>query len=105
MTTFDPDRFEEKYVHYFDEIEAAYSNAYDDMHGNVDSQILKVVDRRILAESEPEYVGEGEFTLQLPEDVDERIGALPGDDEAIREVLNALSTRIETELAGQFEFV
>jgi hypothetical protein len=28
MTEFDPEKFEEKYVHYFEELKTAYSNAY-----------------------------------------------------------------------------
>lgn len=104
MTEFDETKFEEKYVHYFEELQEAYSNAYNQLHGRVDSRILQGVDRRILAESEPVYAGAGQFRVVLPDDTDERIAALPGDETAIRDVLDALTDGITSELRRIFEF-
>lgn len=103
MTEFDPEKFEEKYVHYFGELEAAYSNAYQRLHGRYDSRLLRGVDRRILSESEPLYEGDGEFRIELPTDVDDRLEALDDGDRAER-VLNALTDEIEGELRRTFGF-
>lgn len=45
MTELDPEKFEEKYVRYFEEIETAYSNAYDHLHGQINSEVLRAIDR------------------------------------------------------------
>jgi len=120
MTEFDPEKFEEKYVHYFDELQAAYSNAYQQLHGEYDSTVLKAIDRNVLAESEPFYVGtagdstddssgrdpgaaEGPFRVELPDDVPERVGRV-ADHDQFDVVLAELVERIERELERQFEF-
>lgn len=104
MTTFDPDKFDEKYRHYFEALERAYSNAYEELHGDADSQILKAVDRTILAESEPMYDGEGEFRIALPDDVDTRIASIGAEASAVEAVLERLTDEIERELRRIFEF-
>ena len=48
MTEFDPEKFEDKYVHYFEELETAYSNAYQQLHGQADSEALRAIDRQVL---------------------------------------------------------
>ncbi|OLZ41289.1 hypothetical protein A6E15_09940 [Natrinema saccharevitans] len=103
MTEFDPEKFEEKYVYYFEELEAAYSEAYQQLHGQYDSAILKAIDRKILSESEPFYEGNGEFRVELPDNPRERVGSV-GDREGFDTVLEALVARIEAELRRQFEF-
>jgi hypothetical protein len=45
VTKFDPEKFEDKYVHYLDELQTAYRNAYQNLHGRYDSTVLKAVDR------------------------------------------------------------
>lgn len=137
MTEFDPEKFEEKYVHYFDEIETAYSNAYQQLHGQVDSTVLQAIDRQVLSESEPVYEvsaeqnsadnssgqrggstastgtaepspgpreHDGEFRVVLPDDLEERRRALPGDDETFDAVLEEFVDRIEHELRRIFGF-
>jgi len=104
MTTFDPEKFEEKYVYYFEELEAAYSNAYDQLHGQYDSEVLRAIDRQVLSESEPVYEGDGAFRVVLPEDLDERRRSLPGDEGTFDAVLEAFVAGIERELREQFEF-
>lgn len=104
MTEFDPEKFDQKYVHYFEELETAYSNAYDHLHGQCDSKILRAIDRQVLSESEPVYEGNGEFRVELPDDVEERARSLPGDQEAFDAVLAAFVDRIEQELRREFGF-
>ncbi|MDS0222964.1 DUF5783 family protein [Haloarcula sp. S1AR25-5A] len=104
MTEFDAEKFEEKYVHYFEELETAYSNAYQELHGQYDSEILRGIDRQILSESEPVYEGDGAFHIRLPDDTATRAQSLPGDEETFDTVLSAFTDAIERELRRQFEF-
>ena len=103
MTEFDPEKFEDKYVHYFEELEEAYSNAYNQLHGQYDSQVLKAIDRKVLSESEPFYDGDGEFRVEIPDDARERVGAV-ADHEQFEVVLEELVERIERELRRIFGF-
>lgn len=103
MTDFNPAKFEEKYVHYFEELESAYSQAYQELHGEYDSTILKAIDRQILSESEPIYEGEGQFRIELPPDPYDRIDA-GIDADAFEHVLEIFLDQIETELRREFGF-
>ncbi|SDQ66270.1 DUF5783 family protein [Natronobacterium texcoconense] len=103
MTEFDPEKFEEKYVYYFEELESAYSSAYQQLHGQYDSQVLKAIDRQVLSESEPVYEGDGQFRVELPDDVDERVGSV-ADHDQFETVLERLVGEIERELRRTFEF-
>ncbi|OVE86183.1 DUF5783 family protein [Natronolimnobius baerhuensis] len=100
-TEFDPDKFEDKYVHYFDELQAAYSSAYNQLHGHYDSRVLKAIDRKVLAESEPVYTGDGEFRVDLPDDLEDRVGPV-ADHEQFEPVLEELCAGIERELQRIF---
>ncbi|WP_049925319.1 DUF5783 family protein [Halopiger goleimassiliensis] len=120
-TEFDPEKFEDKYVYYFEELEAAYSRAYQQLHGEYDSRVLKAIDRQVLAESEPFYeasaeprsadetsgkssgADHGEFRVELPDDVEQRVGAV-SDHEQFDEALTALVDGIERELRRTFGF-
>jgi hypothetical protein len=104
MTEFDPEKFEEKYVHYFEELETAYSNAYQQLHGQADSEVLRAIDRQVLNESEPVYKGDGQFRITLPDDIEERKQTLPGDEETFDALLTEFVDRIETELRQIFGF-
>jgi hypothetical protein len=104
MTDFDPEKFEEKYVHYFEELETAYSNAYQHLHGTRDSELLRAIDRQVLSESEPVYEGDGQFRVELPDDIDERRQALPGDEDRFQTVLEEFTDHIEAELRRIFGF-
>jgi hypothetical protein len=104
VTEFDPENFDDKYVYYFEELETAYSNAYQQLHGQCDSEILRAIDREILSESEPVYEGDGEFRVALPDDLERRADALPGDDETFDAVLAEFTDRIERELRQIFGF-
>jgi len=104
VTEFNPEKFEEKYQYYFDDIERAYSTAYQQLHGEYNSDILRAIDRNVLSESEPVYEGNGEFRVSLPDDLDERAQSLPGDEEAFNTVLEEFTAEIERELHRIFEF-
>lgn len=103
MTEFDPEKFEEKYVHYFAELEEAYSNAYQQLHGRYDSEVLRAIDRQVLSESEPFYEGNGEFRVALPDEPADRVGAV-ADHEQFEPVLETFVDRIERELQRIFGF-
>ncbi|WP_123533105.1 DUF5783 family protein [Halosimplex salinum] len=104
MTAFDPEKFEDKYVHYMDELQTAYRNAYQHFHGRYDSTLLKAIDRQVLDGSEPFYEGNGQFRVELPENPRERAGPVPVDDETFDAVLREFVDRIELELRRLFEF-
>ena len=104
MTEFDPEKFDDKYVHYFEELEAAYSTAYQRLHGRHESTLLRAVDRQILAESEPVYEGDGEFSVRLPPDVDDRLDAVAGERETVESLLETFTSEIERELRRTFGF-
>jgi hypothetical protein len=104
MTDFDPEKFEHKYTHYFTELEEAYTNAYQSMHGHHDSETLRAIDRQVLDESEPFYEGEGEFRVELPDNPRDRIHGVSVDDETFDAVLQEFTDRIENELSRIFGF-
>ena len=104
MTEFDPEKFDAKYQHYFEELEAAYSNAYQQLHGQVDSEVLRTIDRQVLSESDPVYEGDGRFRVTLPDDAVENARPVPGDEETFEAVLAEFTDRIEAELRREFGF-
>lgn len=104
MTEFDSEKFEEKYVYYFEELETAYSNAYQQLHGQVNSEVLRAIDRQVLSESEPVYEGDGEFRVTIPDDAKENARPLPGDEESVDAILEEFVVRIEQELRQIFGF-
>jgi hypothetical protein len=104
MTEFDPERFEDKYEHYFTELQKAYKAAFDEMSERHDSEVVHAVDQLVLAESEPFYEGDGSFRVELPEDAHERIvgsDVVVGDLDA---VLADYTDEIDTQLQRIFEF-
>ncbi|GAB6879660.1 hypothetical protein JCM17823_19340 [Halorubrum gandharaense] len=97
MTDFDPEKFEEKYVHYFAELQRAYKNAFNYMNERHDSELIHGIDQMVLNESEPVY-DDGEFAVELPENPRERLTGVLVDDETFEEVLDEYVDRIEDEL-------
>ena len=121
MTEFDPEKFEEKYVYYFEELEEAYSNAYNQLHGRYDSSVLRAIDRKVLSESEPFYEGsaerssadseaaeprehDGEFRVELPNDPYDRLTGVVVEKDRFEQVLEKHVEEIETELERVFGF-
>ena len=104
MTEFDPERFEEKYVHYLEELDAAYRAAFETMNEAFDSDVVHAIDQQVLAESEPVYAGEGEFAVELPEDPVGRIDGVLADEAKLRATLDRYVEELEGELRRVFGF-
>ncbi len=101
MTEFDPEKFEDKYVHYFPELQRAYKNAFETMNDAYDSQLIHAIDQQVLNESEPFYE-EGTFTIELPDEPYERVTAVVVDREKFETVLDRYVEEIESELERVF---
>jgi len=104
MTDFDPERFEDKYEHYFPELQRAYKGAFETMNDAYDSELVHAIDQGILAESEPFYEGNGEFRVDLPDDPADRLSGVVVDDEKLDAVLSRYVEEIEAELRQVFGF-
>ena len=90
MADFDPEKFEDKYAHYFTELQRAYKNAFEVMNDAYDSELIHGIDQQILNESEPFYDEETEtFRVELPENPHDRLTAIVVDDEKLSGVLDA----------------
>ncbi|GAB7009918.1 DUF5783 family protein [Halorubrum trueperi] len=94
---FDPEKFEDKYAHYFKELQRAYKNAFNHMNEHHDSQLIHGIDQTVLNESEPFY-DDGEFRVELPENPRDRLRGVAVDDETFEETLSEYVERIESEL-------
>ncbi|MFB6129523.1 MAG: DUF5783 family protein [Salinigranum sp.] len=103
MTDFDPEKFEDKYVHYFPELQRAYKNAFETMNDAFDSQVVHAIDQQILNESEPFYE-DGSFRVELPENPRDRVEGVLVDDEKLGEILDRYVAELEAELRRVFGF-
>jgi hypothetical protein len=104
MSTFDPDRFEDKYEHYFTELQQAYKQAFDRMSDRHSSDLVHGVDQRVLAESEPFYEGDGQFRIELPEDAVERlIDEFPLSESELEAVYDEYTDEIERQIQSVFD--
>jgi hypothetical protein len=104
MADFDPEQFEDKYEHYFPELQRAYRQAFETMNDAYDSELVHAIDQQILAESEPFYEGDGEFRVDLPADPADRLTGVLVDDEKLTTVLDRYVEEIEAELRQVFGF-
>jgi hypothetical protein len=104
MTEFDAAKFEDKYEHYFPELQRAYRQAFDTMNNQYDSELVHAIDQQILAESEPFYEGEGQFRVELPDDPAERLSAVVVDAERLEGVLERYVEELQTQLRAVFGF-
>lgn len=104
MTEFDPEKFEDKYVHYFNELQRAYKHAFTTMNDTYDSTVIHAIDQQILNESEPFYEGNGSFRIELPPDPAARLQGVLIDDEKLDDILTEYCERIESELQRVFGF-
>ncbi|MFB6202814.1 MAG: DUF5783 family protein [Halorhabdus sp.] len=99
MSEFNPDRFEDKYEHYFTELQQAYGAAFEAMSERYDSDLIHEIDQLVLRESEPLYEGD-EFRIAVPADATER---LPDrDSDHVETVLTEYRTEIATQLRAVF---
>ncbi|MCO8242558.1 MULTISPECIES: DUF5783 family protein [unclassified Haladaptatus] len=104
MTEFDAEKFEDKYVHYFNELQRGYKNAFSYMNERYDSKLIHAIDQEVLNESEPFYQGDGEFRIDLPENPTDRVRSVVVEDEKLEETLSVYVERLEYELARVFGF-
>ena len=102
MTEFDPEKFEDKYEHYFPELQRAYRQAFETMNDAYNSELIRAIDQQLLAESEPFYEGDGEFHVELPDQ--REVSGVIVDDETLDAVLDRYVEEIEAELRAVFGF-
>lgn len=103
MTEFEPEKFEDKYVHYFNELQRAYKNAFEQMNERYDSELIHAIDQQVLNESEPQYDEESDdFTVDLPEEPYDRLQGVIVERERFEEILDIYVERIENELHRVF---
>ena len=98
MTQFDPERFEDKYKHYFPELQQAYKNAFNRMNDQYDSDLVHAIDQQVLNESEPFYDETAGFHVELPEDPYDRLSGVVVEEDRFQEILSIHVEAIETEL-------
>jgi len=104
MSDLTPEEFEEqKYVDYFPKLETAYKRAFDEMNGAYDRELVHAIDQQVLSESEPFYEGDGEFTVELPDDPLGRLAGVQFDDDHARDVVDEHTDRICAHLRDQFD--
>ena len=104
MSEFDPEKFENKYVHYLQELETAYKRAFETMNDAYDSELVHAIDQQVLNESEPVYEGDGVFRVELPHDPVQRIQGVLVDDEKVEATLERYVEEIERQLRRVFGF-
>ena len=103
MVEFDPEKFEDKYEHYFPQLQRAYKNAFNTMNETYDSTLIHGIDQQVLNESEPIYNPETGFTITLPDDPYDRLTGVVVDEETFEETIERYTAEIETELRHLFE--
>ena len=103
MTEFDAEKFEDKYKHYFPELQRAYRQAFETMNDQYDSELVHAIDQQILNESEPFYDAETGFRVELPDEPTARLTAVVVDDEKLRETLDRYVAEIESQLYDVFD--
>ena len=101
MADFDPEKFEDKYANYFQELQRAYKNAFNQMNERYDSDLIHGIDQMVLNESEPFYE-DGGFRVELPENPQERLQGVLVTDEKFEETLETYVETIESELHRVF---
>ncbi|XVH32753.1 DUF5783 family protein [Haloferacaceae archaeon DSL9] len=103
MADFDPEKFEDKYVHYFPQLQRAYKNAFNTMNEAYDSTLIHAIDQQVLNESEPFYEADEEtFRVELPDDPHDRLTGVVVDAEKFDDVLARYVDEIEAELERTF---
>lgn len=101
MTEFDPEMFEDKYVHYFTELQEAYKRAFDTMNEEYDSQLIHTIDQQVLNESEPFY-DDGAFRIDLPENPMARADTVVSE-EKFEHILDRYTDELRQELRVVFD--
>ncbi|WP_435099047.1 DUF5783 family protein [Halarchaeum sp. P4] len=105
MAEFTPEEFEEKkYTDYFPQLQTAYKRAFNDLNAEYDSTLVHALDQQVLNESQPHYEGDGEFSVELPENPIERLEDVVADDEKAAKLLDLYVEGIEHHLRVVFDF-
>ena len=104
MTEFDPERFEDKYVHYFPELQRAYKRAFERMNEAYDSGLVHAIDQQVLNESEPFYEGDGAFRIDLPDDPYDRLEGVVVTESQFEQVLSLYVAELERTIGAEFGF-
>jgi hypothetical protein len=102
MAEFDPEKFEDKYVHYLTELQGAYRSAFEYMNERYDSELVHAIDQQVLNESEPFYEGDGQFRIELPENPEGRLGNVLVEKQKLDAVLAEYVDRLEVEIRDVF---
>lgn len=97
-------KFEDKYEHYFPQLQQAYRGAFERMNDAYDSELVHAIDQQILNESEPFY-DDGAFRIELPDDPADRVTAIVVDDEKLSAALDAYVDEIREQLRHVFGLV
>lgn len=105
MADFTSEEFEEeKYTDYFPQLQTAYKRAFNDLNAEYDSTLVHALDQQVLNESEPHYEGDGEFSIELPENPITRLEDIVASEEKARELLELYVEGIEHQLRVVFDF-
>jgi len=102
MADFDPEKFEDKYEHYFPELQRAYRQAFETMNDAYDSELIHAIDQQLLAESEPFYEGDGQFRIELPDDPESKISGVLVDEQKLDTILDRYVDELEAQLQSVF---
>jgi uncharacterized protein YeaO (DUF488 family) len=105
MTSFDPERFEDKYEHYFPELQKAYKAAFETMNEQYDSTLVHAIDQQILSESEPFYQEDGTFRIELPANAYDRLEGVAIDEQTFQKTMNRYCEEIDSELRAVFDLI
>lgn len=102
MTAFEPEKFEDKYEHYFEELDQVYRAAFQAMNSQYDSDYVHLIDQAILSESEPIY-HDGSFMVEIPHQIVDNIAADQAiDEQQLRQILSAYTDELEASLDSVF---
>ncbi|GGL35178.1 hypothetical protein GCM10009037_18520 [Halarchaeum grantii] len=105
MAEFTPEEFEEKkYTDYFPQLQTAYKRAFNDLNAEYDSTLVHALDQQVLNESEPHYEGDGEFSVELPENPITRLKDVVASEEKASELLDLYVDGIKHQLRVVFDF-
>jgi len=102
MSDFDPEKFEDKYKHYFPELQRAYKQAFETMNDAYDSELIHAIDQQLLAESEPFYEGDGQFRIEMPDDPASQLQGVLVDEGKLDTIMDRYVDEIESELQSVF---
>ena len=103
MVEFDPEKFEDKYAHYFPQLQRSYKNAFNAMNDQYDSTLIHAIDQQVLNESEPIYDPDADdFYIELPEDPYDRLTGVVVTEEKFEAVLAEYRERLRSQLRRTF---